>query len=110
MAEVERIAFLGLGTMGQPMAANLVRAGFQVTVWNRTQERAEAFAAEHGARAARAPAGAAAGAQLVITMVPDAPQVEEVLFGPDGAAEGLVMVDLAVDMSTIPPSASRAIG
>jgi hypothetical protein len=85
MAEVERVAFLGLGIMGWPMAANLVGAGFHVTVWNRTQERAEAFAQEHGARAAGTPAGAAAGAQLVITMVPDAPQVEEGLFGPDGA-------------------------
>jgi len=109
MAAIERIAFLGLGIMGRPMAANLVRAGFQVTVWNRTHERAEEFAAEHDARVAATPAGAAAGAQLAITMVPDAPQVEEVLFGSDGAAEALVMVDLAADMSTIAPSASRAI-
>jgi 3-hydroxyisobutyrate dehydrogenase-like beta-hydroxyacid dehydrogenase len=111
MAAVERIAFLGLGIMGRPMAANLVRAGFQVTVWNRTRQRAEELAAEHdGVRVAGTPAGAAAAAQLVITMVPDAPQVEEVLFGPNGAAEGLSMVDVAVDMSTISPTASRAIG
>ena len=110
MAALERIAFLGLGTMGRPMAANLVKAGFQLTVWNRTRERAEEFAAEHpGVRAAGTPAGAAAAAQLVITMVPDAPQVEEVLFGPSGAAEGLSMVDVAADMSTISPTASRAI-
>src|SRR5205807_434003 len=67
MAAIERIAFLGLGIMGRPMAANLVRAGFQVTVWNRTRERAEEFAAEHDARVAATPAGAAAGAQLAIT-------------------------------------------
>ncbi|MEA2399085.1 MAG: 3-hydroxyisobutyrate dehydrogenase [Thermoleophilaceae bacterium] len=111
MAALERIAFLGLGIMGRPMAANLVRAGFQVTVWNRTRQRAEKFAAEHdGVHVAGTPAGAAAAAQVVITMVPDAPQVEEVLFGPNGAAEGLSMVDVAVDMSTISPTASRAIG
>jgi 3-hydroxyisobutyrate dehydrogenase len=109
MAAIERIAFLGLGIMGRPMAAILVRAGFEVTVWNRTRERAEDFAAEYDARVAATPAGAAAGAQLAITMVPDAPQVEEVLFGPDGAAEALVTVDIAVDMSTIAPTASRAI-
>ncbi|MBV9212604.1 MAG: NAD(P)-dependent oxidoreductase [Actinobacteria bacterium] len=111
-AQLERIAFLGLGIMGRPMAANLVRAGFEVTVWNRTIERAAEFVDEHasgGARLARTPAGAAAAAQLVITMVPDLPQVEEVLFGPDGAVEGLSMIDLTIDMSTIAPSGSRAV-
>jgi 3-hydroxyisobutyrate dehydrogenase-like beta-hydroxyacid dehydrogenase len=112
-AAVERVAFLGLGIMGRPMAANLVKAGFHVTVWNRTRERAEEFAAEHAddpVRVAGTPSGAAAAAQVVITMVPDAPEVEQVLFGPDGAADGLSMVDLAIDMSTIRPTASRAIG
>jgi 3-hydroxyisobutyrate dehydrogenase-like beta-hydroxyacid dehydrogenase len=111
MATVDRVAFLGLGIMGRPMAANLVRAGFHVNVWNRTRERAEEFAAEHSedgqVRVASTPSGAAAAAQVVITMVPDAPQVEQVLFGPSGAAEGMSMVDLAIDMSTIRPTASR---
>jgi 3-hydroxyisobutyrate dehydrogenase-like beta-hydroxyacid dehydrogenase len=113
MVPIERIAFLGLGIMGRPMAANLVKAGFKVTVWNRTRERAEEFAAEHadaGVRVASRPVAAVGAAQAAITMVPDAPEVEAVLFGPDGAAEGLSMVDLAIDMSTIRPSASRAIG
>jgi 3-hydroxyisobutyrate dehydrogenase-like beta-hydroxyacid dehydrogenase len=114
MAAVDRVAFLGLGIMGGPMAANLVRAGFHVNVWNRTRERAEEFAAEHAedgrVRVASTPSGAAAAAQVVITMVPDGPQVEEVLFGPGGAAEGLSMVDLAIDMSTIRPTASRELG
>jgi 3-hydroxyisobutyrate dehydrogenase-like beta-hydroxyacid dehydrogenase len=113
MAPIERIAFLGLGIMGRPMAANLVKAGFQVTVWNRTRARAEEFAAEHAdanVRVASRPVAAVGAAHAVITMVPDAPEVEEVLFGPDGAAEGLSMVDLAIDMSTIRPSSSRAIG
>jgi 3-hydroxyisobutyrate dehydrogenase-like beta-hydroxyacid dehydrogenase len=113
MAPIERVAFLGLGIMGRPMAANLVEAGFQVTVWNRTRERAEEFAAEHAdgkVRVASRPVAAVGAAHAVITMVPDAPEVEEVLFGSDGAAEGLSMVDLAIDMSTIRPTASRAIG
>jgi 3-hydroxyisobutyrate dehydrogenase-like beta-hydroxyacid dehydrogenase len=110
MPERERVAFLGLGIMGAPMAANLVKAGFDVTVWNRTRERAERFAEEHGAHAAKTAAEAAAAAEVTITMVPDAPEVEEVLFGPAGAAEGLLEGALAIDMSTIPPAASRTIG
>ena len=110
MARHERIAFLGLGIMGRPMAANLVRAGFDVVVWNRTRSRAERFAADHDATVAGSPAEAAAAAGVAITMVPDAPEVEEVLFGPDGAAGGLGEGDLAIDMSTIAPHSSIAIG
>jgi 3-hydroxyisobutyrate dehydrogenase-like beta-hydroxyacid dehydrogenase len=91
------------------MAANLCRAGFEVHAWNRTRARAEELAAEHGAVVADTPADAARAAGVAITMVVDAPQVEEVLFGPDGAAEGLPDGGLAIDMSTIAPSASRAI-
>jgi 3-hydroxyisobutyrate dehydrogenase-like beta-hydroxyacid dehydrogenase len=103
------VAFLGLGIMGSRMAANLCRAGFEVHAWNRTRARADELAAEHGAIAADTPADAAAAAGVAITMVVDAPQVEEVLFGPGGAAEGLPDGGLAVDMSTIAPRASRAI-
>ena len=106
------MAFIGLGIMGRPMAANLVEAGFDVTVWNRTRARAEEFAAEHPGktvRVAATPGGASSGAQVTITMLPDSPELEEVLFGRDGAAEGLSMLDLAIDMSTIAPSASRSI-
>jgi 3-hydroxyisobutyrate dehydrogenase len=105
-----RVAFLGLGIMGRPMAANLARAGHELTVWNRTAEKAEAFASEHGAAAAGSPAEAARGAEAVITMVVDVPDVEAVLFGEDGAADGMERGALAIDMSTIAPSASRAIG
>lgn len=106
---IERVGFIGLGIMGWPMAANLCRAGFDVAAWNRTRERADALAREHGARAARTPAEAAEAAEAVITMVTDAPQVEQVLFGSDGAASALDGRALAVDMSTIAPSATRAI-
>ena len=105
----DKVAFLGLGIMGSRMAANLCRAGVEVHAWNRTRARAEELAATHGAVVADTPAAAAAAAGIAITMVVDAPQVEQVLFGPDGAAEGLSAGGLVADMSTIAPSASRAI-
>ncbi len=105
----QRIAFLGLGIMGSRMAANLCRAGFDVCAWNRTRARADDLAAAHGAEVAARPADAAAGADLVVCMVVDSPQVEEVLFGPGGAAEGLGAGGLVADMSTIAPSSSRAL-
>src|SRR5262245_28862182 len=108
--EVRRVAFCGLGIMGGPMAANLARAGFELSAYTRTREKAEAFAAEHGARAASTPREAAEGAAAVITMVPDAPEVEEVLLGEQGAVHGLDDGALAIDMSTIAPTAARAIG
>jgi 3-hydroxyisobutyrate dehydrogenase len=110
MERPEKVAFLGLGIMGSRMATNLCRAGFEVHAWNRTRARAEELAAEHGAVVADTPAEAAAAAGIAITMVVDSPEVEAVLFGPDGAAGGLSDGGLAIDMSTIAPSASRALG
>jgi 3-hydroxyisobutyrate dehydrogenase len=101
----ERVAFLGLGIMGSRMARNLRAAGFDVVVWNRTRARAE----ELGEPIADTPKAAAEGAGVVITMVVDAPEVEAVLFGPDGAAAGLAAGSLVVDMSTIAPSAVKEI-
>jgi 3-hydroxyisobutyrate dehydrogenase-like beta-hydroxyacid dehydrogenase len=101
-----RIAFLGMGIMGAPMAKNVAAAGFEVTVWNRTAERAHAT----GLPVAETPAAASAGADLTITMVVDSPQVEAVLFGEHGAAEGMRDGHVAVDMSTIAPTAARALG
>ena len=109
MERPDKVAFLGLGIMGSRMAANLCRAGFEVHAWNRTRARAEELAAEHGAVVADTPAEAAASTGIAITLVVDSPAVVEVLFGPDGAAEGLGEGGLAIDMSTIAPSASRAI-
>ena len=110
MTDGGRVGFLGLGIMGWPMAANLARAGIELTVWTRTSEKAERFAAEHGARVAASPAEAARGADAVISMVVDAPEVETVLLGEDGAAAGIGSGGLAIDMSTIAPTAARAIG
>jgi 3-hydroxyisobutyrate dehydrogenase-like beta-hydroxyacid dehydrogenase len=105
----ERVGFVGLGIMGAPMARQLVDAGFEVVVYTRTREKAERFAEEHGARAAATPAEAAEGADAFITMLPDAPQVEEVLFGEHGAAEALPEGAIVVDMSTTSPTSSRVI-
>jgi 3-hydroxyisobutyrate dehydrogenase-like beta-hydroxyacid dehydrogenase len=97
--------------MGAPMAANLARAGFEVHAWNRTREKAEALASEHdGVVVADSPAAAAEAAGIVITIVPDAVEVKEVLLGPGGAAEGFGADGLAIDMSTIGPTAAREIG
>jgi 3-hydroxyisobutyrate dehydrogenase-like beta-hydroxyacid dehydrogenase len=106
----DRIAFCGLGIMGAPMAANLARAGHELAVFTRTRAKAERFAAEHeGASAAASPAEAAEGAAAIVTIVPDAPQVEEVLLGPGGALESLAETALVIDMSTVAPTASLAI-
>ena len=110
MERPERVAFFGLGIMGGPMAANLARAGFELSVWTRTAEKTQRFAAEHGVQAAATPAEATEGAEVAITMVPDAPEVEEVLFSGQGAAGALDEGSLAIDMSTIAPSAARRIG
>ncbi len=101
-----RVAFLGLGTMGSSMAANLARAGFQVTVWYRTPGRG-AHAVEAGAREAASPAQAARAADVIVVCVSDTPDVEAVLFGPDGAADGARSGALLIDCSTIAPAATR---
>ena len=110
-----KIAFIGLGIMGRPMALNLLRGGHELTVWAR---RAESMAplAEAGAHCAASAASAAAGADLVISIVADAPDVEQVMLGAGGVADALALRDplaaplVAVDMSTIAPGAARDIG
>jgi 3-hydroxyisobutyrate dehydrogenase len=101
-----RIAFIGLGTMGAPMAGRLLAAGHEVAVHNRTRAR-EAPLVDQGARAAVDPAAAAAGADVVITMVSDTPDVASVVFGPGGVAETIAPDAILIDMSTISPAATR---
>ena len=97
-----------MGAMGEPMAAALLRAGFGVTVCaHRNREPVERLV-EQGARDGGDPAGVARAADVVITCVPDAPQVEEALFGERGAAHGARPGTLFIDMSTISPVATRA--
>jgi 3-hydroxyisobutyrate dehydrogenase-like beta-hydroxyacid dehydrogenase len=109
MREIERVAFLGTGIMGSRMAANVVVGEFEVKVWNRTREKAERVAELSGAGVADTPAQAAEGADAVITMVVDSPEVEAVLFGENGAVESLAEGALVIDMSTIAPTAVTAI-
>jgi len=104
-----RVAFLGLGIMGSRMAANLARAGFELTVWNRTSARADGFSAQHGAQVATTPAAAASTSEIVVTMVVDGPQVEHVLLGPEGVAASAPEGLLCIDCSTIGPTATRSI-
>ena len=110
MAASPRVGFIGLGIMGSRMAAVLRRGGFELTVWNRTAERAREFAAAHGAAVAERPADVAAAADVVITMVVDAEQVRRVLLGDDGVLAGARPGLLCVDMSTIGPAGAREIG
>ena len=100
-----RVAFLGLGTMGAAMAANLARAGFSVTGWNRTPGRAPDLA-DLGVTIAETPAAAVADAGIAVICVSDTPDVEAVLFGPDGVVDGARPGTLIVDCSTIAPSGS----
>ncbi len=104
-----RVAFLGLGIMGSRMAANLSRAGFELSVWNRTRARAEEFCAQHRAELADTPAAAAEGAEVTVTMVVDGPQVERVLLGEDGVVHGASDGLLCIDCSTIGRGWTRSI-
>ena len=101
-----RVGFVGLGTMGGAMAANVARAGFHVTAWNRTPGRASDLR-ELGVELAASPAAVAAASDIVVTIVSDTPDVETVLFGEGGVAGGAPAGSLVIDMSTISPSATR---
>lgn len=102
------IAFIGMGTMGAPMAINILKAGFDVTVHNRTREREEPAAAE-GAKRAESPKAAASGADIVIVCVSDTPDVEAVILGDDGVIHGVGEEALVIDMSTISPAVTKEI-
>ncbi|MDT0327401.1 2-hydroxy-3-oxopropionate reductase [Nocardiopsis lambiniae] len=105
---IRKVAFIGLGIMGLPMAVNLARAGYTVTGHNLSPERVDALVAEGGLRGGSV-AGAVADADAVITMVPDSPDVEALLLGADGVFEHARPGTLVIDMSTIRPDVSRAV-
>jgi 3-hydroxyisobutyrate dehydrogenase len=104
-----KVAFIGMGTMGAAMARNLLKAGHEVTVHNRTREREEPVVTA-GARRAGSPKEAAGDAEIVITCVSDTPDVEAVVLGENGIIQGARAGALVVDMSTISPSVTRRIG
>lgn len=102
----EQLGFIGLGLMGRPMTRNLLRAGYQVTVFNRSQPAIDELAAQ-GALPARSAREVAEHCTLLITMLPDSPDVESVIFGANGALQGAREGLLLIDMSTISPLAAR---
>jgi len=98
----ETVGFIGLGIMGKPMARNLLRAGYPLVVYNRSRPAMEALAKD-GARLGTSSRDVASQAAVIILMLPDSPDVEQVVFGPDGVAEGIRPGSTLVDMSSISP-------
>jgi 2-hydroxy-3-oxopropionate reductase len=105
---MKKIGFIGLGIMGKPMCRNLLAAGYQLTVFSRSRTNVEAITS-HGAASAPTPAAVAEASELVVTMVPDSPEVREVLLGEAGVIHGALPGLYVVDMSSIAPLASREI-
>jgi 2-hydroxy-3-oxopropionate reductase len=105
---MERIGFIGLGIMGKPMAPNLVAAGYALTVCDFNAAAVDELVAQ-GAAAAGSAREVAAVSDVVITMLPDSPQVDAVVLGPDGVAEGIHENALYIDMSSIAPATSRKV-
>ena len=103
-----KIAWIGLGTMGEYMAGHLLDGGHELTVHNRTREREQALA-ERGAKRAATPREAAAGAELVCLCVSDSPDVEAIVLGDDGIAAGIESGAVLLDCSTIAPATARSI-
>lgn len=104
-ADMRNIGFIGMGVMGRAMAANLLRAGFSLSVFNRTPSSCAALK-EAGAGVADSPADVARRSEVVILMVSDTSAVESLLYGPRGVTEGLEKRTIIVDMSTISPEVS----
>src|SRR6202167_4997084 len=107
------VGFIGVGLMGTPMCRNLLKAGFPVGVWNRTREKTEELARENAqfdVKVGTNPRETAAKADVLITIVSDPPALEEVLWGRDGAMEGLRRSSTYIDSSTVSPALARKIG
>ena len=102
-----KLAFLGLGVMGYPMAGHLARAGHDVTVYNRTQSKADAWTAEYGGASATTPAAAAAGADIVFACVGNDDDIRQVAVGPDGALAGMSAGSIFVDHTTTSAEMAR---
>ena len=102
---IRTISYLGLGTMGSGMASNLLKAGYKLTVWNRSAEKCEPFARK-GARVADTPADAVSNAELVMYSLSNEEAVEKVVFGPKGILSGIREGQIAMDMSTVLPATS----
>ncbi len=103
-----KIGFIGLGTMGTPMATNLAKAGYSLVVWNRTAAKAQPLA-KLGAKVAKGPAHVAAEVDIVVTMVSRPQDIEEIVLKPDGVRDGLRPGSVLIDMSTVLPATSRTL-
>ena len=103
-----KVGLIGLGLMGLPMGRNLLKAGFPLTVWNRTRAKSEKLAAE-GAAIAASPRDVAAASDVLITIVSDPPALEEILWGREGALSALKKGSVYIDSSTVTPSLARRI-
>jgi 3-hydroxyisobutyrate dehydrogenase-like beta-hydroxyacid dehydrogenase len=103
------VGFIGLGTMGAPMARNLAKAGFELALATRTAAKARALAAELSARAYDSPAALARGCEIVVSCLPDSPEVEEVHLGDNGTIHGARPGTVVVDCSTIAAESARTI-
>ncbi|MFZ5975150.1 MAG: 2-hydroxy-3-oxopropionate reductase [Bacillota bacterium] len=106
---MQKIGFIGLGIMGRPMARNLLKSGYPLTVYNRSRPAMDALAAE-GAHLGKSSADTASKSDIVITMLPDSPDVLEVLTGKDGILEGAKPGAIVMDMSSIAPPAAQEAG
>ncbi len=104
-----RIGFLGLGTVGEPVANNLRKAGHDLTVWNRTASKADHIVSK-GGKLAKTPRACAEGKDLVFTCLSDEKALDAVLDGPEGALAGLKQGDVLVDMSTAGVRSARSVG
>src|SRR3712207_5973052 len=104
----ERVGFIGLGIMGRPMAKNLMDAGYDLTVHNRSPQKAQELG-EQGATVAESPREVAHDSDIIVTMLPDSPQVREVVTGEEGVLEGINEGSLLIDMSTISPVVTEEI-
>src|SRR5918997_3398793 len=99
----EKVGFIGLGIMGKPMARNLMQAGYELVLYNRTREKAEELAEDGGAEVADDPREVAQNSEIIVTMLPDSPQVRDVVVGESGVLEGISEAGVIVDVSPISP-------
>ena len=104
-----KVGFIGLGVMGGPMAANILKGGHQLTVYDRSLEAVERLV-QAGAKAASSPKEVGAASEIVVTMLPEPQHVEQVVLGKDGLAESLQPGGIVIDMSTIDPRTSQRVG
>ena len=106
MADKPSVGFIGLGIMGLPMAGHILKAGYPLTVYNRTRSKTRSLEAD-GAAVAASPGEVAENSQMIVTIVSDSPDVQEVVAGPEGVLDGIRPGSVVMDMSTISPQVER---